>query len=324
MEEIERKGDPLVIAEHRLRYTYLQFYSSQYGDAHRSGIQCLATLLDQYDLNRYFDILYQIHQNLVPRNLLFWGEWGQALKEVQAATALCEKNGDYARGQGMLILRACVHLHAMDFSGVVAICESIFASVRIPQALRLWHTLMGSAEAALGNHDRALEHLLKVRDEVVRQPLMSDWADNMPLQASLTELWFRKGDLAQARQEAERFLEVSLATAERTYQGLAWEANARVAIAEQKGQHAEDCIAQGLLIIEGYEVPLAAWRVHGTSAELHARAGKSDLAKHHRELSRATIMKLANSLDPEDPLRATFLSAPPVRRVIDYADRIGT
>jgi len=120
----------------------------------------------------------------------------------------------------------------------------------------------------------------------------------------------------------ERALDFTITEHERDR--LAWEANARVAIAEQKGQHAEDCIAQGLLIIEGYEVPLAAWRVHGTSAELHARAGKSDLAKHHRELSRATIMKLANSLDPEDPLRATFLSAPPVRRVIDYADRIGT
>src|ERR1700722_1470241 len=66
------------------------------------------------------------------------------------------------------------------------------------------------------------------------------------------------------------------------------------------------------------------WRVHGTAAELFARAENTDLADHHRELSRATIMKLANSLDPEDPLRATFLSAPHVRRVIDYADRIGT
>ena len=324
MEEIERKGDPLVIAEHRLRYTYLQFYSSQYGDAHRSGIECLATLLDQYDLNRYFGILYQIHQNLVPRNLLFWGEWGQALKEVKAATALCEKNGDYARGQGMLLLRACVHLHAMDFSGVVAICESIFASVRIPQALRLWHTLMGSAEAALGNHDRALEHLLKVRDEMDRQPLMSDWADNMPLQASLTELWFRKGDLTQARREAERFLEVALATAERTYQGLAWDANARVAIVGKEWNRAEACIAKGLSTIEGYEIPLAVWRVHGTAAELYARTGNHDLAAHHRDLSRATTLKLANSLEPEDPLRKIFLSAPPVRRVIDYADRIGT
>src|ERR1700675_3090814 len=45
----------------------------------------------------------------------------------------------------------------MDFSGVVAICESI-ASIRMPQAVRLWHTLSGSAEAGLPNYDRALDH----------------------------------------------------------------------------------------------------------------------------------------------------------------------
>jgi hypothetical protein len=155
-----------------------------------------------------------------------------------------------------------------------------------------------------------------------RQPLMSDWADNMPLQASLTELWFRKGDLAQARQEAEHFLEVSLATAERTYQGLAWEANARVAIAGEEWNRAESCIAKGRATIEGYEVPLAAWRVHGTAAELYARTGNHDLAAHCRDLSRATTLRLANSLEPEDPLRKIFLSAPPVRRVIECADRI--
>jgi hypothetical protein len=70
---------------------------------------------------------------------------------------------------------------------------------------------------------------------------------------------------------SERFLEVALATAERTYQGLAWEANARV--------------------------PLAAWRIHATAAELYARAANRDLVGHYRELSRATIMKLADSLD---------------------------
>jgi hypothetical protein len=42
-----------------------------------------------------------------------------------------------------------------------------------------------------------------------------------------------------------------------------------------------------------------------------------DSAARHRKLSRATIMKLANSLAPEDPLRATFLSPPSIRRVLN-------
>jgi DNA-binding winged helix-turn-helix (wHTH) protein/tetratricopeptide (TPR) repeat protein len=323
MEEIERKGDRLITAEHRLEYTRMQLLLSQYGEAHRSGVDSLAILLDQDDLNPYFGVLYLSHRFEVLVTLLLWGKWGQALKEVAAQTAFCEKNGDYARGQEVLIQAAWVHLYAMDYSGVMAICESIFASIALPPSVRHLHVLIGSAEASLGNHDRARDHLLNVKDDLDRHPLMDNWLQSMPLQAGLVELWLSKGDLAQARQEAERFLDLALATAERTYQGLAWEANARVAIAEQEWQRGEECIAKGLSTIAGYEVPIATWRVHGTAAELHARAGKSDLAEHHRELSRATIMKLANSLEPEEPLRATFLSAPPVRRILDYTDRIG-
>jgi hypothetical protein len=115
------------------------------------------------------------------------------------------------------------------------------------------------------------------------------------------------------------FLGVALATAERTYQGRAWDANARVAMAGQEWQRAEECIVKALSTIEGYEVPLAAWRVHGTAAEFYARAGNNGLAEHHRELSRATIMKLADSLPPTEPLRQIFLSASMIRKILDDA-----
>jgi hypothetical protein len=112
-----------------------------------------------------------------------------------------------------------------------------------------------------------------------------------------------------------------MATAERTYQGLAWEVNARVAMAGGDWKRADESIAKGLSLIEGYEVPLAAWRMHGTAADLYAPAENDDLAKRHLERSRAMIMKLANSLGPEELLRSTFLSADAVRRVLDKAER---
>ena len=86
---------------------------------------------------------------------------------------------------------------------------------------------------------------------------------------------------------------------------------------------AEGCIAKALSTIEGYEVPLAAWRVHGTASEIYERAGTHDLAAQHRRHGRAIIMKLANSLAPEDPLRTTFLAAPSVSRIVDHAERVG-
>jgi hypothetical protein len=119
------------------------------------------------------------------------------------------------------------------------------------------------------------------------------------------ELWLAKGDLAQARPQAERFLKIALASAEHTWRALAWEANARVAMAELDLTRAQDCIAKGLSAMEGFEVPLAAWRVHATAFELHQNSGDRDVAERHLALSRETVMKLANSLPTEEPLRQT-------------------
>ena len=57
-------------------------------------------------------------------------------------------------------------------------------------------------------------------------------------------------------------------------------------------------------------------RVHATAAELYRAIDNSESANHHRELSRVTILKLADSLPAEEPLRRTFLSAPSVSRVL--------
>jgi len=151
--------------------------------------------------------------------------------------------------------------------------------------------------------------------------VMLDWYWRMLLESGLTEVWLAKGDLVQARSQAERFLEITLATSERTWQALAWEANARVAMAEDDVQRAQDCIAKALSTMEGFEVPLAAWRVRATAADLAQHAGNEELAAHNRELSRATILKLANSLPAEESLRNTFLSAPSVSKVLGNAER---
>ena len=61
---------------------------------------------------------------------------------------------------------------------------------------------------------------------------------------------------------------------------------------------------------------LAAWRVHATAFELYHDSDNRDLAEHHLALTRETVMKLANSLPPEEPLRQTYLSAPIVRKIL--------
>jgi hypothetical protein len=54
---------------------------------------------------------------------------------------------------------------------------------------------------------------------------------------------------------AQRFLDVALTTADRTWQALAWRANARVAKAKLDLTRAKQCLARALVTMEGFEVP---------------------------------------------------------------------
>ncbi len=130
-------------------------------------------------------------------------------------------------------------------------------------------------------------------------------------------MWLAKGDVKQAGPEAERFLELTLATAERTWQALAWETSARVAMAGGDLHRARTCVDNALSAMEGFEVPLAGWRVHASAAALEGRRGNERAAERHRALGRATALALANSLVDHERLRETFLAAPSVRMIID-------
>jgi hypothetical protein len=133
---------------------------------------------------------------------------------------------------------------------------------------------------------------------------------------ALANLHLAQGDLTRAREESNEFLKLTEATEERTWQGLAWDVNARVAAALGETPRAARCVAQGLAAIEGYEVPLAIWPLHATAAGLSAANGDHGSAERHTETARATILALAASLDGQESLRKTFLVAPSVANAL--------
>jgi DNA-binding winged helix-turn-helix (wHTH) protein/tetratricopeptide (TPR) repeat protein len=308
---------------------FVSWIASEYREACRSLIESRVIKLETVEENPFLSAPYLRGQCIVlPKALLFLGEWGEALREIEEVTAMLDKNADYVWGQVVNLNRAWLHLHAMDFAGALAICNSTLPLVRHPElrptpdfptprpVIRLCLCLTGSAETALGDYESALEHLLLEREDIDQPAIFWGWYGRIQLESALTELWLAKGDLAQARPQAETLLKITLSTAEHTWQALAWEVNARVAMAELDLTRAHDCIAKGFSAMEGFEVPLAAWRVHATAFELYRNSGDRDLAERHLALSRATIMKLANSMSAEEPLRQKFLSAPMIRKIL--------
>jgi hypothetical protein len=317
--EIRRAGDRLMLASHLLDCNFIQWCSSAYRDAHRSAVESLAILFEGGEENPYLSTAYWLSQFIVPWSLLLLGEWGEMLREIEDGITMVDKNGDAYRAQTLRLYQAWLHLHAMDFAGVLATCEAVLPLVGEPARSpwrRLCLVFAGTAEAALGHYERAWHYLVTVQDEMERQRVIHDWYCRMLLESALTDFWLAQGDLAQAQLQAERFLHATLATAERTWQALAWDATVRVAIAAGDLARAHACMAQALVTMEGFEVPLAAWRVHATAAALYECTGDSGMADHHRDLSRTTILYLAQSLPAEEPLRHTFLSAPAVAKVL--------
>ena len=109
--------------------------------------------------------------------------------------------------------------------------------------LRLCLVLAGTADVARGSHDRALERLSAARDEMNRQAVALDWHRRMQLESSLAELWIARQDLSLARPQAQRFLDATLSTEERTWQALAWK-QARASPLSNRGRNVQRSASQ--------------------------------------------------------------------------------
>ena len=316
LEIIRNRANRLILGSNLIDYGVIQFFSSEYRGAYENAREGLAAIIQESEKNPYLNDAL-LHQFVVPWSLLFLGEWGEALRAIGTEAAKMDRDAHSAQARANRLYKAFVSSFALDFAGVLEICQPTSALLESPSDVRFCSILMASAELSLGNYERAHALLAAAQEDMDRRTVVLDWYRRILTASALTELWLAKGDLAQARSEAERFLKIASATEERTWRTLAWEAGARIAMAESSLTSAQHCIAEGLSTMEGFEVPLASWRVHATAFELHQNSGDRKLAQRHLALSRDTIMKLANSLPAEEVLlRQTFLSSPMVRRIL--------
>jgi tetratricopeptide (TPR) repeat protein len=321
MDEIRRLGTKEDVAWHLIDSGFVELTSSQYRRVRRDAVDSLALLREAHDENIPLGYIaaQRLREYVVPWSLTFLGDWGAALREFDTSIALAEKNAD-AFGSGVLRLWRCwLQLFAMDFAGARSVSDSILATPEQPGLMFGWHlclTLNGAAEAGLGNYESALERLREARGEMDRHVALLDWYSRLGQRWALTNLWWSIGDLARAREEAELFVANADATAERTWQALAWDAHARIALASGDLPGAQDSIGRALTAIEGFEVPVAAWQAHATAAGVARASGDTAAADRHREKSRHIVLGLAASLGPDDELRHTFLAAPAVVAVL--------
>jgi len=303
-----------------LGYGWLQWIAGRYRYGYDSAREGLDIALKAGEQNPYFSAAFQRGTVVLPSCLLFMGNWGEALRQTNAFMALITKNGDEYRAQVLHLWVAWVRLYAQDFHGVRAICEAILPSFNGPSRdvfSRLCLMFAGQAETGLNRYDIASEYLFRSREAIYNPAALNSWYLRLPLESAITELRLAQGDLAKAHPQANLFLEAALASGNRMWQALAWNAKARIAMTEGDLNEAKRCVDQAILTTDGVEIPLAAWQVHATAADIYNAAEDAKAAKHHLDLSQTTILTLADSLpDEEAPLRKTFLNSPIVSRIL--------
>jgi len=135
-------------------------------------------------------------------------------------------------------------------------------------------------------------------------------------QVELSNTWLLSGNIVNARTAADGFLRSALSTSDPHLQALAWDLKTRVAMAENDLQGARESIQQGLAIVDKFEILVAAWQVYGTAWQLYQRVKEHKTAETNRERAEICILKIADSFGPDEPLRATFLAATPIRRIL--------
>jgi DNA-binding winged helix-turn-helix (wHTH) protein len=320
-DQLRSGADPLITAVGQIEFGLVCLLSSRYRQAHEWIEGGYRTLFEHGEVRPDFNMARAIWQTRLtaPWALLCLGDLGRALEQFDFGITTFSQNDNRYGRRTLQQVRAWTLFHCADFRGMLAQChaigadtESLHASdadqtVAAATEFRRHLLLQGLAEAELGDLTASYRHLLEAQRQMDDQPVMFDWYWRIMLDWGLTNLALKAGEVARAQQQVETLLEGVGRTAERTWQGLAWETHARIGLQRRDATGAMESIRRALAATEGFETPLADWRIHATAAVAFGAAGFLAEGDEHARLGVAAKTRLAESLPP-GPLRANLLA----------------
>jgi DNA-binding winged helix-turn-helix (wHTH) protein/tetratricopeptide (TPR) repeat protein len=313
-ETIHRLSDAGPPAFDRVIYAHLQVLRGEYANA----LESIEGIPNEDDSTSIMVPMFALSGKMLA--LLFAGRLGELVQVLRAGRETAEANGNEP---WLFVSReAWLRTAVLDFAGARALCGAAASAAAYGRGPSQSIGGIASGYVALeqGEYDDAVRSFTKVLDPKKGPKFFLHWYWRMNAQLGLSDVWLASGNLRKARLEADRFLESALSTAEPNLQALAWDVGARVAMAEADWTAAEEKIEKGLAVVQAFEVPTTAWRVHATRADLYRQVGNDTAAEVHRARAEAIILALANSFALDDPVRDAFLAAAPVRRIRRVGD----
>src|SRR5260370_20002187 len=167
----------------------------------------------------------------------------------------------------------------------------------------------GYAELYRGRYAEALQCFAQVRDPGITPNFFLHWYWRMQARLGSSEVRLQAGDIPNARIEVDDLLESALSTADPHLQALAWEMKTRVAMAERDWMGAREYLQQAVVIVEKFEVLVAAWQVHATAWQFYPHTKGEQPRRKSRGRGEAYVLKITNCFSRGKHLIVSFLSA---------------
>jgi tetratricopeptide (TPR) repeat protein len=304
-------------------YARVQIFQSQYADACASADRALERLTEPHALWVRAKAL-----STKANALLFWGRLGAAYQTVTAGIELAKKN-ENAPWLGILLSTlAWLQWETFDLRGLQALANKVEEFARSVSGPPLWlratanvaggtmQNLQGFADLAAGRYEQALQRFRATRAHQPAARFGLSWQRRMFAAMGHSETLLALGDLTRAAQEADILVKDVLDHGDVYLKARILEMRARMALAGGNHDASQRYLQDALAAVTMCDVPLAAWRVHATGWDIYRQINSAQ-AEMHRSKAVRIVLELAASLTQIESLRDSFLTAQPVRRLLD-------
>jgi DNA-binding winged helix-turn-helix (wHTH) protein/tetratricopeptide (TPR) repeat protein len=307
IDAVRRAGERKLLSLHVSRYAHLRNYQADYRAACRIAEEGLRLALEVSDAYHYMTC--QFHRAWA---LLHLGEWRELRGVLRDGLQMAERNGHRLWARGFRFQTAWLLTHVGNFASARVLCEQERPRDEEAQMDQLLGAIvLGFAHLGLKRHAAALGAF----QEVTAQSTLMRSSLQFPLRLGLGNYWLVRRQLGHARDSLQELCRLAATSGERTYLALGRQALAEAALAQRDLPSAERELSEALHAVDGYEVPLAEWRVCATAARIELARGRRANAGAYWTRSAAILDRLAASLKDEPELHRSFLAQAAVQTV---------
>jgi class 3 adenylate cyclase/predicted ATPase len=256
----------------------------------------------------YIFVLFNVMESTA---LLHLGEWRQLQQETLEALALAEKNANRPARALCRLTLAWLHVEAMDFLGARDLCEDVEAmSLEENTFAFFFHrAVLAKAFVGLGDRQRAAKQIEDVERRVEADGIGLDFTIYTQFYHCFAEYCLLVGDIAQARTRAIQLQDYAAPAPDRNHLALAHGLLARISLAAGDLDGARAELSRALNLLDNANLPLAAWRIYLTAAEIYQGLGEAAKASEYRGRFENLMRTLAQNFSANDRLRASLLAA---------------